>query len=495
MPDSADSPVPNELIVRLFGRKLVPLLGAGCSATLPSDLPPAGKLAEQLVDQGAGTDGDALEDIAEAAWERGGWREFAQLLPIAEWRARPPNVIVRVLAEFAKEGLIGIVLTTNWDLLIETAFTEIGQPYSKVVDADSLAIEQTAEVTLVKLNGCINHGQFIKARRTDIESTEWLDTWADALFDIVVRTNSMLFAGYSGAARAATATIARLVGAGERHAGDFIVDRSTPEQIASASPSGEQFIDAVDLVAAFTGDAGAFFEALRVAVYPRLFAQPKRLGKEMADQLAGPTALQQGELDSAVTAIATSFKAWGPEAGQDWLCKTFGTFPDVVHAQPYLPVLPNRSDVAKCLLLLAVIDWVGRLERTAPIGKLAVKAEAFSTQTRLPFVLAGADAQHRRDAAARAAVSGFDRSNPAPAAAVGVAFGGIGRADDVMTDFSIARGAQVGDAARGGGPVIAWIDGDALLAAFATDADSEAIQSAVRESIDSAAERALRPAA
>lgn len=65
-----------ELVTRLFLRKLVPFLGAGCSVGEPSRMPVASGVAQLLIDRGAGTEGQALEDIAEEAWARGGWQEF-----------------------------------------------------------------------------------------------------------------------------------------------------------------------------------------------------------------------------------------------------------------------------------------------------------------------------------------------------------------------------------------------------------------------------------
>jgi len=275
--------VPQELLARLFQRKVIPLLGAGCSAPSPSRIPPAPHLAQLLIDRGAGSEGQSLEDIAEETWARGDWQGFAQLLPVDEWRARPPNIVTRVLAELCKETLVAHILTTNWDVLIESALSQVGQPFSKVVDADSLSIEPAGRVTLIKLNGCIEHPRFIKATRTQIESPDWLDAWINALFDVIVRSNSMLFAGYSGASRAATKTIARLVGAGERHAADFLIDRLRPDQIAALSESGEHFIAAINLSEPFTGEATDFFTALRADVYPLLLLVRKP-GVELAQR-------------------------------------------------------------------------------------------------------------------------------------------------------------------------------------------------------------------
>jgi hypothetical protein len=484
--------VPQELLARLFQRKVIPLLGAGCSASAPSRIPSAPHLAQLLIDRGAGSEGQSLEDIAEEAWARGDWQAFAQLLPIDEWRARPPNIVTRVLAELCKETLIAQILTTNWDVLIESALSQIGQPFSKVVDADSLAIEPAGRVTLIKLNGCIEHPRFIKATRTQIQSPEWLDAWINALFDVIVRSNSMLFAGYSGASRAATTTMARLVDASERHATDFLVDRLRPDQIAESSGSGERFIAAINLAAPFTGEASDFFTALRADVYPLLLAEPATCARSMTAELVAPTAVAEDQLISAINEIVDMFKAVGATECQRWLLSCFASFPDLEHTAPYLPLLPNASDLGKCMLFLATTRWVERLETSAQLDFTLV-ALIGDVSTRLPYGLIACHPQHRRDVAARAAVAEFAREHrETPAgAAIGVAFGGIGGVDGAMTSFSVTRGRQTGSAARGTGATVAWIDGDALLAEFRENADDVAIKDQIRRRIDEAAARAF----
>ena len=281
--------------MRLFQKKVVPFLGAGCSVAAPSSIPSAGKLAERLAAVGAGDPEEALEDIAERLSLEGGWQAFTQLLPSGEWRARPPNEVFRVIAELCREGLVSLILTTNWDVLIEAALMQIGQPFAKVVDATSLAVEPVADVTLVKLNGCIDHPNLIKATRSQIESLDWLDAWIDALFDLAVRANSMLFAGYSGASRAATETIARLVSVDERIPEDFLVDRDDLEKIGSTE-SGHRFVEALNLREYTPTDAVAFFLELREKITPLLLNEALDTCETMVEGLVAPTAVERQAL-------------------------------------------------------------------------------------------------------------------------------------------------------------------------------------------------------
>jgi hypothetical protein len=483
-------PVPPTLVGRLFQRKVVPFLGAGSSAAPPSSIPAAGTLAELLVQQGAGTDGQTLEDIAEDAWNRGGWQEFAQLLPIDEWRARTPNEVFRVLAEVAKEGLIGQILTTNWDVLLENALIQIGQPFSKVVDSTTLAIEPAGRVTVVKVNGCIDHPEFIKATRSQIESRDWLEAWARALFDVLVRMNSILFVGYSGASRAATTTVARLVVAGERQAEDFLVDTQPPEAIA-ASESGRQFVEAINLVEASTGDATAFFRDLRSSLYPRLLAEPHRRAVEMANALTAPTRVAGEDLVQALGPVVDAQVQAGPEALQRWLFRSFRSFSDCDAVKPYLPLLPNATDIGKCFLWFGVVGWAGRLHE-GEMNHLEVPVLGDASRTvRVRVEVVVCHPEHRRDMVARTAVAQFgDYGQADPrlgSAAVGVIFGGLGAIDRSMRTFSVARGAEVPNAARGGGASMVWIEGDAVFAAFQQDGNADTVRATIQQMIDEAA--------
>src|SRR5689334_1831535 len=107
--------LPPALLATLNSGDLVPFLGAGVSMAPPTSLPSAAALAEDLVAKGYGDEGDDLEEVAEKCWQRGGWQMFARALETEEWRALTPNVSHDVVAELAAEGLIAVVLTTNWD--------------------------------------------------------------------------------------------------------------------------------------------------------------------------------------------------------------------------------------------------------------------------------------------------------------------------------------------------------------------------------------------
>ena len=490
-----DAAIPGPLLSRLMQKKLMPFLGAGCSTAEPSRLPTASGLAEELVAKGAGETGDALEDIAEKAFERGDWQEFAQILPIEEWRVRPANTIVRVIAELCKEELILRILNTNWDILIERALKEIGQPYALVVDATTMATQPADATQVIKVNGCIEHPEFIKATREQVESADWLDAWVAALFDVLIRTNSLLFAGYSGASRAATTAITRIIGAGERGSRDFLVDRATPAEIGRSSESGRRFIEVVELGGVFTGEATEFFEALRAAVFPLLLNAPATRAKEMAEEVVRPTNIPDDELEALILELAQAFQTAGPLESQRWLQSCFGSFEDCEHSNPYLPVIPNGTEIGKCLLFLAVAKWSDRLRVEGyPLGfSVGIGQSPADFAYRLVVCPPG----KRRDVVAREAVARFAseaRDQPGQLV-VGVSFGGLGDLEETMTTFNVARGSQVADAARGGGASVGWVNADDFFGGFAPAGDRDGVRQVLAARLDAAAEASREAAA
>jgi hypothetical protein len=491
VPSTPTTPhVPPSLLARLFQRKVIPFIGAGSSVGPPSSIPTADQLVGLLVSRGVGSPGQALEDIAEDLWAAGGWQAFAEALPIDEWRARTPNDVFRVVAEICKEGLISRILTTNWDVLIEAALAQIGQPYSKVVDSVSLAVEPAGEVTVVKLNGCIDHPRFIKATRSQIQSLEWLEAWIDALFDVSVRVNSLLFAGYSGASRAATTTISQLVEAGERHAEDYLVDRSELTQITLQEP-GRGFMAAINVIDYRPNDAIAFFRELRELLFPMLLQESQRRAVEMAARLIAPTTIDLTELDTRLRAVIELRSDAGPSAFQYALRRSFITFPDCDAVQPYIPLLPNSTEIGKLMLCLGALSWADRLaDGESPRLTLSgAGSAALSSHVQLEVIVC--NPEQRSDSAANTVVADLERErgSAGPAAlAIGVMFGGLASVARCTRAFSVTRGSGSASAARGGLATIVWIDGDSLFTSFAPDQDAASVRTNLNADLDRAAE-------
>ena len=174
--DTESAKAPWDLLAAINAGRLVPFLGAGVSMVPPTKLPSAAQLAKRLIARGYGAAGDDLEEIAEKCWERGSWQLFAQALATEDWRSREPNICHEVMAQLAAEGLLPIILTTNWDTTLETALSRQQVLYTCVSRPADLAIASPIAVRVVKLHGCVETPETVRARRAEVTPKRGLTT-------------------------------------------------------------------------------------------------------------------------------------------------------------------------------------------------------------------------------------------------------------------------------------------------------------------------------
>jgi hypothetical protein len=214
----------------------------------------------------------------------------------------------------------------------------------------------------------------------------------------------------------------------------------------------------------------------------------------MAIKIVEPTTVTADHVVAELDGVVGAVTEMGPAACQRWLSACFRTFRDYEHIDPYLPLIPNETDIGKCLLLLALVQWAGRLQFSALL-EFAVTAKAKGVETNIPCHIVVSPPEQRLDAATRAAVVALSRDAPSAATIVGIAFGGLGDVEAVTKSFSVVRGGPTRNAARGSGLAIGWIDADALFAAFAANADEGMVKERIRDHFDEAMTRALEAAA
>ncbi len=432
-------------------------LGAGCSVNSPAEIPAAPQLAELLRTE-SGLEGESLEEIAEQLWNQGGWQEFVRILPRDKWRARQPNICHRVIAEICREGLIRELITTNWDILLESALSQAGQPYSVIVESESLDTEPMTSALVVKVHGCIDHPEHIKATTQDVLSPEWKARWVSALFETVLRTRALLFAGYSGASSAATSSIASLVSAEERTGFDVVVDHNSIDDMRAKAYGGE-FLDALRLQdgSYIQSDTDEFFLALRNSIFPLLVGLARSDASALLSELLKPTQVPETAVSEAVNRTAELWVDSGPDDAQLWLLECFGATQDVVASRPYVPLRPRRGEIGRCFAWIALGLWVEMVQLVAsqPID-LRVVAGDQVTQC----IFAVSPPNRRRDIVARAIMGRRSSADRPRTSFLGVMFDGVGPLQAELVSFSASRGLPAPSIARGGSLEFRWVDGN-----------------------------------
>lgn len=471
--------IPADLPALLNQAKVLLFLGAGCSLEAPSRLPSAKTLAAQLIADGHGEPGQELEDIAEAMYaSTGGWQAFVNALPKHEWRVTPCNEAHAVISELVKEGLIAQIVTTNWDLLMESSLRDHGIAYAPITTASSLGVEPANIPRVIKLHGDIDHPEKIRARRSELQAPEWAADWAAALFQTLVRTHSVLYIGYSGSSQAVTLTVAKIVGSGERDMPDYLVDVRSPSQLRSDAAAAT-FVGALRVSDAriVESQAGEFCRELRRAIYPLLLERPIRKSNALLVDLTRDTHLILPELQNALNGIQDSWKLAGPIDAQMWLLASFGAFPELTVATPYVSIVANATTLASMWVWLALVAWADPAE--SRVGLVIQTSAPENLGGTIEWLVYPCPEGKRRDAVAyelSLKIRGHGRPAEARAA---VMFGGFGPLPQVVRPFSAARGEPNASVARNGEWLVYWMGADRLFNVIDQDAEPAAIKDSI----------------
>ncbi len=468
-------PTPPALLATLNRGGLVPFVGAGISMARPTSLPSADSLAHALVEDGYGQEGDDLEQLAEWCWEQGDPLMFARALPSADWRARQPNDCHLVLAELAAERLVTEILTTNWDTMLEVALNRSGVPHQCVEKPNALAAAGgSIAARVIKLHGCIDSPETIRARRSDVDSEEWVADWAESVFAVNLRSKSVLFAGYSGASRATTRTIERISAEASRSQLDWMVGLTPLEEAVTHERTAR-------LVAALGADQGGyvnmdaleFFRQLRQEIYPLLLARPRQRATSLLEALLAPTKVPAEAVMSRMQLVSDSWTEAGQGAGQEAMRQAAATF-----ARPYVPVVSAAEWIGEYWAWIAVVTWASAADLSASALHAETKGAGAASIEIVP-VFCEVGGSRREAAAATLAALATKGSSPS-VSYVGIVFGGKGPFRRPPAPFSVVRGTSAPDIIRGGEVIIEWASPDEFFNLVEQEAPAESIAEAIR---------------
>ncbi len=477
--------IPPALLATLNAGDLVPFLGAGVSMVPPTSLPSASELAADLVDQGFGSTGDDLEEVAEWCWQRGGWQMFPRALPTEEWRARQPNVCHAVIAEFAAEGLLLAILTTNWDTMLEMALNDCGVPFARIAEPEDLAVSSALATQVIKLHGCIDTPRTIRARRTVVDSDEWAADWAGAVFAVTLRTKSVLFVGYSGASRATTRTIERVSLEAARSRLDWMVGR-VPFDEAITRDRTAHLLEALgaDQGGYLNMETPVFFTELRGQMYPLLLNRPKHHARQLVEALFEPTEIVSADVMAAVEQVVATWKDAGQPAGQRALQQAVPGR----QQRGYVPIVPNAKEIGTYWAWIGTAIWAEAVTLEPGTLRAEVSSEEFGPVPIVPVICSPTDRCGETAATALGLLA--DAGTTPYARYVGLVVGGNGPIDSPDSSYSVARGIPMPDVVRGGAVEVDWIKPDGLFDLARRDVASDEFGEAVQSHLSRLIERA-----
>lgn len=199
-------------------------VGSGCSVDPPSCIPASADLARAFAAGMGGslTDSEwcrnefgrtdpSLEDVAEriAAHKRGSIYQDH----LIEWRYRRPNLNHRIMAQMLAESYVKVLVTTNYDDLIERYLREELETRinEAIIEEADCGHRSDDKPTIVKLHGCITKFNSVKIARRDFQ--DWETEWAKGYVTSVVRNYSLLLLAYSGSDPHIMETLNSMIGA------------------------------------------------------------------------------------------------------------------------------------------------------------------------------------------------------------------------------------------------------------------------------------------
>jgi hypothetical protein len=399
--------IPQELIRDIRRREVVPFIGAGMSmeAGLPGGRTLMRMLAEAIDYPLPFELGDNLFKIAgHYAREKGRFNLI--LLLRDKLRGGTPKG-QSILALLARRGLFNVIITTNYDTLIERALRQAGIEPHVIRRDTNIPFERPDEVQLVKLHGCIEDEKTIVI--TEDDYSNFFESRPQMATDLksILGKKTFLFIGYG----LEDPNFVRILDEIRRNLGAF----KRPAYSVQPEPQNAEerkrwrfYVE--DLkhkgVKMIPTKATGFLKELqgRVTRSAPDFAEPRRVGK--FDLLAGHVFICYAREDeNFVLKLAENLKRhgvrvwldqWDIPPGADWdeaideaiskcaqflivLSQAAKESPEVkgeLHAalsrkKPILPVLYRTCSIPRQLLTTHYVDFTARgLDDGAALGKV-----------------------------------------------------------------------------------------------------------------------------
>lgn len=250
--------LPDDVINAFYERRGVLFISAGCS--ISSGLPSAAELArtaivaahagnavslEVFCQDTFGSPSPTLDEVAEYFLIRdGNLSSFAELIPFQHWSV-PPNGVHKGVVRLAVEGFVDKVLTTNWDMLLETACHVMACSHIPLRSAGDLALPRNVDLSIYKIHGCKTMTTTLIAATSQLESGSAEYLWSDPQVVAAFQGSLVAFLGYSGSIPRISGSMARVAQwsqqTGIRH---YAVDTKAWEEFRNAAP---EFVAAAGL--------------------------------------------------------------------------------------------------------------------------------------------------------------------------------------------------------------------------------------------------------
>lgn len=239
-PEPADIPSDLKAAAARAEEQIVIVMGAGCSLEEPTGLELAHELSERvhriLVANGilnaeAVTDPQDLSEVAEATvGATGSQRLFVDEFPPAAFRSAKPNTGHLILAALLREGVIGDVLTLNFDLSVSSAVSVLGAGREVRIIRGPEEHDRQGARNVIYLHRNIESPADDLILRPEQMEEQWQDEWEEVIARRVLSGPMTVFVGLGSPAAVLTATTRRIMDSLGTDAIVYVVDPGDPKR-------------------------------------------------------------------------------------------------------------------------------------------------------------------------------------------------------------------------------------------------------------------------
>jgi len=186
------SELPSRLVEAVNQRRVLLFTGAGISATV--GIPTANELLSIIQEKAS------LHEVT----------DFANTMSIAEAKIGRHELVSTILTSLRKDGhppskvhsLIAsipfdVIVTTNFDTLLETAFSFAGRTCFTVVSPDELVYADTSDILLIKIHGSIDRPDSLILTSSEYRTFEAQKSLLVQTLTYYFVTRTVLFVGHS----------------------------------------------------------------------------------------------------------------------------------------------------------------------------------------------------------------------------------------------------------------------------------------------------------
>jgi hypothetical protein len=222
--------------------QIVIVMGAGCSIESPTDLPLAGALSERihktLVDNGVLAAGACpepwdLSAVAQATLAAtGSQRALVDEFPPDEFRGAQPNRGHLILAALLREGVVGDVLSLNFDLSVSSALAHVGGAGDVRIIKGPEEHDRQGPRNLIYLHRNIESPPDDLILRPEQLEQEWAGQWEEVVARRVLSGPMTVFVGLGSPAAVLTTTATWIVNSVQTDATIYVVGPGEPEASA-----------------------------------------------------------------------------------------------------------------------------------------------------------------------------------------------------------------------------------------------------------------------